>query len=281
MNERFKRPEPARTGPVRNWSTVFGPIPAGGAGAPPPRPGVPADPVARGVEAGYRVIDDYLRRGQAAARAVWSPFLPNGAPPEGPSDSPPWMGAQPPFRGAPPMSEEAQARMGTMLRAATDLAMMWMDFVGRGVMSPSAPGHVPPPAGAAAAGPFTSNAEPPVRPEAPAPTAPVATGREAADRAAVTVEIDARSRVEVTVDMRAPTPGRSLRVLALRAAEGDAHFGGVTAEPLPEGDHVIFRITVPPEIPPGVYVGGVLDARTSIAIGWLTVRVHEAQRAAE
>src|SRR5271165_2433794 len=141
--ERIKRPEPERTHPVRNWSTVFGPpgrtTPPGVHGSRP----APTDPVSRGVEAGYRVVDEYLRQGQNVARTMWAPFMPGGA----------WTGnaangAPPsPFPGFPASPDDVQQRMGAMLRSATDLAMMWMDFMGMGAMGgygSRAPGSPPP-----------------------------------------------------------------------------------------------------------------------------------------
>src|SRR5262245_3645482 len=78
-HQRVRRPEPARNGPVRGgWLGLFG-LPAAarvpGAEPAPPRPDAPegeraADPMARAVELGYRVVDDYIRQGQNAARLI-------------------------------------------------------------------------------------------------------------------------------------------------------------------------------------------------------------------
>jgi hypothetical protein len=66
---REQRPPLPRTEPIRNWSTLFDGGQARG-----------ADAVQRGVELGYRVIDDYLKQGARAAGAFSNPgkaFAPN------------------------------------------------------------------------------------------------------------------------------------------------------------------------------------------------------------
>jgi hypothetical protein len=61
MTERVKRPKMERTDPIRNWSTLFGGAAAAGESA------TLNDVVARSVELGYRVVDEYVRQGQKAA----------------------------------------------------------------------------------------------------------------------------------------------------------------------------------------------------------------------
>lgn len=78
---RAKKPPLPRTEPLRSWSTLFG---ANGSGAPGATPeaspfglggaaGVATDSVRRGVELGYRVLDDYMRQGASAAGAFAKP----------------------------------------------------------------------------------------------------------------------------------------------------------------------------------------------------------------
>ena len=75
---RIKRPTLERTQPIRQWSTLFE---AAGSSASPSDPAQGAEPrreggsalgdvVSRSVDLGYRVVDEYLRRGQAAAKRV-------------------------------------------------------------------------------------------------------------------------------------------------------------------------------------------------------------------
>lgn len=78
---RAKKPELPRTEPVRSWSTLFGATGAGVPGATPEpsafglggAAGVATDSVRRGVELGYRVLDDYMRQGASAAGAFAKP----------------------------------------------------------------------------------------------------------------------------------------------------------------------------------------------------------------
>jgi hypothetical protein len=78
---RAKKPALPRTEPVRSWSTLFGSNATGAHGAAPePSPfgfggvaGVATDSVRRGVELGYRVLDDYMRQGASAAGAFAKP----------------------------------------------------------------------------------------------------------------------------------------------------------------------------------------------------------------
>ena len=74
--QRLHREEPVRTGPNRNWSTLYRPntnissTPSGNSpSADHPAQGHPwNDAVSHGVKLGYRVIEEYLRQGQRAAQ---------------------------------------------------------------------------------------------------------------------------------------------------------------------------------------------------------------------
>ncbi|MFT3768299.1 MAG: hypothetical protein QM820_22850 [Minicystis sp.] len=328
--ERIKRPEPERTQPLRNWSGAFGSpgqpgsasmppgqgVPPGFSGSVPPYPGPPGaarDPVSRGVEAGYRVIDEYLRQGQAVARAMWSPFIPGFAPPGagmpfdagsppgasgpfgvgGPPGAP--AGNAPPWAGAAPIPEEIQQRMGTMIRHATDLAMMWMDFVG--VTAPGAAGQRSPlgsPFGAPVpgaprtpmAGPFTagepapssyvppSSQVPPSSHGSPSSHVPAPAPAVEQQQTLITLAIQSRRPVEVSVDLRPRSAGLALRVHDLRAGgAGEGRIGGVEIEGRPDDDQITIRLQVPDELPPGVYSGLIVDERTSLPRGTLSVRL--------
>src|SRR5580658_2495127 len=71
MNEfdpRLKRPQPARGGPIRNPIAPprSSPEPAAFAGA------AVCGALENGVRTAYAVIDDYMRRGQEAARGIYN-----------------------------------------------------------------------------------------------------------------------------------------------------------------------------------------------------------------
>jgi hypothetical protein len=77
--ERAKRPRLERTEPIRAFGGLFGFPAASGEGA---RTGAASlgDVVSRSVELGYRVVDEYVRQGQAAAQRMGErPFRPERA----------------------------------------------------------------------------------------------------------------------------------------------------------------------------------------------------------
>jgi len=166
-HDRAKKPEPERTQPIRDWWTVFG---APGATPPPPSQQAPcADSVSRGVEMGYRVIDEYLRQGQSVARALWAPSL-----------------------GGTPSQDELQQRMGMMFRSFSDFMGLWLELLGR-----STPQRGP---ATGSAGPFT------VGTEAGPPGFSLAL--ESARRVEVSVDLRPGSpdRPLKVLDLRAPEP---------------------------------------------------------------------------
>jgi hypothetical protein len=257
--ERVKKQEPERTQPIRNWGVLFG---ASGTNPPHPPPGAPAspggsappgDPVSRGVETGYRVIEEYLRQGQNVARAVGLPSL-----------------------GGLPADEGVQGRMGAMLRSFTDFASLWMDLMSKlvagGGTAPSA-GFTPP---VGTAGPFPAS-EGTGTGEAPKPAAPtpaVSSEPQGAAPVGLTLDIQSPRRIQVSVDLRPRSSGLPLVVHDLRAPEPDKpRLTGVTLEALPDEERLCLRLQVPAEHPPGVYSGLILDERTNLPRGTLTVLI--------
>jgi hypothetical protein len=309
--ERIKRPEPERTGPIRNWSTLFGP-PKGA--APPPFPGFPgpgdmpfpfpgvngahfpfpgvngasfpfpgvngapqgpSDVVSRGVATGYRVIEEYMRQGQNVARTIWGGAGGSGG------------GAA--FSGLPGM-EDPQQRMEGMARYATQMASLWMDMMS--LVIPGALGaYAPPPAGTA--GPFSMGGDPPrapspqaarAAPAAPWPGAapaaaspPVATApidARGGEPTAVVVEVESSRPTEISLDLRPRSLGLALRIHDLRAPEADKpRLEHVTIAADAEQERVKVSVRVPEGQPAGVYSGIILDERTSLPRGTLTVRI--------
>jgi hypothetical protein len=93
---RITRPQPARTEPIRSWSTVFGAAEQGSL----------EDAVSRSVELGYRVVDEYVRQGQrAAARFRTGAFAPDA-----------------PVR-------DVQDLTARMAQYASDFLAVWFEFV--------------------------------------------------------------------------------------------------------------------------------------------------------
>jgi hypothetical protein len=90
----------------------------------------------------------------------------------------------------------------------------------------------------------------------------------------LTLDIQSPRRIEVSVDLRPRSLALSLVVHDLRAPEPDKpRLTGVTLEGLPDEERVLLRLQVPEDHPPGIYSGLILDERTSLPRGTLTVRI--------
>ncbi|MCP3144096.1 hypothetical protein [Pyxidicoccus xibeiensis] len=262
--ERVKKEDPARTQPIRDWWTAFGypgrfgvrgpfepRTPPPDAPPPPAESPSPEDPVARGVEQGYRVIEEYLRQGQEAARKVWAPYL-----------------------GGMPREDELQQRMSLMFQSASDFARVWLELMG-GAARPSA---APRPPASGAAGPFVVGAAPARAPPPEAPSPPVAstapTPAPVATPGTFTVELESGPRFEVSVELRPRAAGLPLRVHALCATGPDAPpLTHVSLEWIPDEARVVVRLRIPEGHPPGTYSGVVVDARTGLPQGTVYVRL--------
>jgi hypothetical protein len=265
-SERFKRPEPERDQPIRNWSTLYGsPDP------PPPRREPDQDPVRRGVNLGYEVVEEYLRQGERAARS----FGAGGVSPQA------WAG-------------EIQGLTSRTMQFAWDFLSMWFELMGAlsslggGAGPGGRPGfrdwrvgapETPRPfgAGSFAAGPAYG---PPGFSSVPPAAADArdhqhgAGGGELAAPPVVALEADGSARVEVIVDIRPGPAGRRLIAHDLRAPGGDhSRIQNVTIEVRPEDRRVSVRLRIPPGQPAGTYSGLVLDEEESIPRGTLCVKV--------
>lgn len=122
---RVKRPTLPRTEPIRSWSTLFGPIAAPSPQAENPEPnsagtaGFPSDSVRRGVEVGYRVMDEYMRQGAAVASAFTAPPRSGGL-----------------------SSEDLPKLTERMMRYMSDFTSLWFDAMS--IMTGSANGQARP-----------------------------------------------------------------------------------------------------------------------------------------
>lgn len=238
--ERVKKQEPGRTQPIRNWGVLFEP-PGNTAAQEPPR-----EPVARGVEMGYQVVDEYLRQGQSVARGMWTP---------GPGSP-------------PPSGDGLQNQLGALLRSFSDFASMWMGLMGQATGRGTArePGVTPP---VGTAGPFSAGTAPGTA-EAP----PVASPETVVALPRLTLELDSPRHLEVSVDLRPRPLDRTFRVLGLDGSEPALpRIQGVTVEALPEEERIVIHLRVPESQPPGTYGGIILDERTGLPRGTLCVRV--------
>ncbi len=245
-------PRLRRTGPVRNWDGLFGSPrdakpPVGG---PPPEPGhrPPASSVTRGVDLGYRVIEEYMRQGEAFARS-------NGS-----------------TRGtSAPSAADPRKLTERMVEYASDLAAAWLEFVQMTMPAPPASQTSPRPAtepggfdiGRAAPTPADPAA---VRTEAYVPELPWGTS----------IEMASKRRVEVTLDLKPEAGGALLRAHDLRARDPEIpRIRGISVTASAPDRRVLLRIDVPDDQPPGTYTGVIVEDASNLPRGTLAVRIFE------
>lgn len=90
------------------------------------------------------------------------------------------------------------------------------------------------------------------------------------------VEVASVRPVEVGVDLRPVSDAASIVVHTLRAVDPDAP--SLSAATVPDDDASVLRlrVRVPDDHPPGVYSGLLIDARSSLPVGALSIRVGSA-----
>jgi hypothetical protein len=291
-----RRPVLPRSQPIRHFAGVFGARPASSGppdqngtrgratradkadragkngaapsaknGAPKKSGAAPGAAVARGVNAGYRVIEEYLRQGQDFARSLWPNSESGGG---GTTDAPMNMTER-------------------LIRSASDLAGLFSEFL----QTFSMPGTLPPPGSMPIPDFGIGHARDPV------PVGAAAHGRSrngpnrattsAADNAlnapaaqawadvptAISVDLQSRQRAEVTVDLRPGSSAGTLQVHDLRAPRGPGRLTGITATHVASERRVVVTVTVPDDQPVGAYSGLIVDAETNLPRGTIAVRV--------
>lgn len=236
---RLKRPEPARTAPIRaGWLSLFAGGGAGDGSSESPGEGESererppsTDPVARAVELGYRVVDDYVRQGQDVAKRFTS------------------------RRAAAGVGGDVQDLMTRWFKYTSELTEVWFQLVGM-----TAGGQMPRAAAWAGA----------PAPQGPAPTA----GPVAGEPTRVGVQVRCSRPVEVVLDLRPLSGETPLRVHDLRAADAEKpRITGVRIERVQGRDAPLLCIEIPEDQPPGIYSGLVLDEATSLPAGTVAVRI--------
>ncbi|MDC0667904.1 hypothetical protein [Nannocystis radixulma] len=252
-HERVRRPPPARTGPIRDGSRIF---------RAPPEPRMshpsspePAPPSARpsleeGVAAAYRVYDEYMQRGQDAARSR--------------GDS--WSDSRPP--AYPDLARRA-------IRFWSDAIGMMFDAVGPAGSAPGRSNDRTSPSGferAAEPGPWSHP-----RSESHATRFDGAFARPepspAREGTAILLRLDVGRPAEVRIHLAPEAAGRSLATSALVALDVDG------APPLRDvrlAHHGALDLTLnlPPDQPAGTYSGSVLDELRGDPLGRLTVTLR-------
>jgi hypothetical protein len=248
--ERIRRPQPSRTQPIRNLSTLFGGGPRragggeGGDESARDTKGVASfgEAVSRSVELGYRVVDDYIQQGQRAAQRLNDRSL------------------------APEtITRDVQELSARMAQYASDFLGVWFEMLELAT------------AGSAARRTEKSNGDAAsVSPPTPAPTpAPPRAPREpSSERTRVRIEVISTKPAEVSLDLM-PDAGRaSLVVHALRAVDPEKpRLADVVLERGAGGEPLTLRIRVPADQPPGVYNGLIIDEQTNRPAGTVSVRL--------
>lgn len=247
--ERIKRPQLARTEPLRDWSTLLtgstrtedGPATAG------PTPTSPdgslSDVVSRSVDLGYRVIDEYVRQGQKAAQRL--------------SDR---------SYGPDAMAGDAQELATRMAQYASDFTAVWFEFLqlaAGGVSRRSAPPSNP-----------VAAAPPPTARDAPADIASKPAAADSTEPTRVKVAVTSPYPTEVSLDLKPHTTGRRLVLQSLRAVDPDKpRLSDVAIEDVGPDESLTLRIRVPAGQPAGVYNGLIVDEQTSRPVGTVSLRI--------
>ena len=266
-SQRAKKPVLNRSKPIRSWSKAFGGASASktakAANATKPTNATNAAKKARttksaasatspngsvtdGVRLGYRVIDDYLKKGQEAAQSL------GGAGGET-------------LKAA---STEVQRLTQRMFQYASDLASAWMELVQTMTATGLANGEASAKNGAPR--PAAGGVE--AAPQERQPTA------DPADQpCAVSLEIESSQPTETTVDLRRRAIDQPVDVQPLSSDDLAApRITGVSITALAKAGRVLVRVRVPPTQPAGVYRGLIIDRSSNLPCGTLAIRVGTA-----
>ncbi len=248
---RLRREDVVRDEPIRYWSGLYRrpsawtapEFSAQAASVNGVQRGEPHDdPVSHGVRLGYRVVEENIRQGRRVAQQMNEHSSASG------------QGGQYGKDG-----NDIGELFGRILRYYTDLGALWSDLLNTLAANPEFVNNFlrlfsPPPSA-------TANGKPTTMESAPASLA-------------VSVEIIANRPSQVTVDLRPQAPGCVLATSGLYASDPttpplqDVQF----ASSLGSGV-VALRIRIPEGQPPDVYTGVIVDKKTNLPQGTLSVRV--------
>lgn len=263
--KRAKRPKLERDKPVRTFSTLFGPAKnrterhpahdstheAPTSAQPAPNPSPVAPQLSDTVELGYRIIDEYLKQGQQVAQA----FNPTA-----------WGG-----KGPTASVDDVQQMGQRVMQYGWDFAGMWFEMVSRmagnaGTWMPM-PGIPRPPGAEPKPGPM-----PGAPPAAKNGSAPVSAGANSeAER--IMVSVASERPTSTAVELRPGSHGE-LVVHSLRAEGHDGPaIRDVSVERQAADGTVVVKVTIPGSQAPGTYNGLIIDGKTNLPRGTLSVRV--------
>ena len=203
-------------------------------GAPEPGGKSLQDVVSRSVDLGYRVVDEYVRQGQRAAQRLGErSYRPEN------------------------MVSDVQELTARLAQYASEFLGVWFELLELAA------------SGSAARRMAAANGAP----AGPAPP-PAAPAREPSRPPRVRIEVASAQPAEVELDLRPEAAGAALVVHALRCANpATPRMTDVTLDLRSPDDPLTLRIRVPGDQPPGVYTGVILDERTSLTVGTVSVRI--------
>ena len=273
--DRLKREKPKRTDPIRDWtagtrsprsaddpanSEKGGQADHGDAGGDSAeRSDGIGGVVRKGVELGYRVVEEQIRQGQRVAEEFSQRSY-----------------------GPPAMSSDFREATERLMGYYQDVGMLWLDlvraFLGSGGQMGSVLGWP---------FPFPRDDRPPqrdrpqpydrdTRRESAAATRETTGGssRGANPGNQVVVEIASLHPVQASLDLRPEADLQHLATTELSALDRENRpLTGVTFEPGADGAATMLRIRVPNDFPAGTYFGVVVDRRTNLPVGTLNVQV--------
>lgn len=231
QHERIRRPIPERKEPIRGDAlAIFGPpeSPSRGAGGERVSAG-PADTVVRAVELGYRVVDDYIRQGQNAARLMARRAY-----------------------GPKAMINDVQDIAARLMQYGAEFMDVWMQLMGQaGVGQAATPASAHPPGGA----------EPRTGVRAGSSSPRVAIAIESPLAVEVTVELDPPGgRSLVVQELQAPSGGPSIAGVAIEGVDPPRLRVRVPPEQ-PAGTYCGLVLDAETSLPAGTVVLRVLPRR--------------------
>lgn len=240
---RIKRPKPERIRPLRSMSSFLGtdrhdaPPRGGSGGAADGDGGVRVDDVvARSVDLGYRVIDEYVRQGQRVARSLGDRSYSPGA-----------------------MVGDLQELSGRLAEYAAEFASVWSELIQLGARSGLGQGF-------GTAQPAAGQ-EPPVQART--------NGLDGGMRLRISVLASRATQVSVdlrSVDEGADLIAHALRAVdPAKPRIADITLGRPGA-----GNTRELHIKIPDDQPPGTYTGVIVEADTNRPAGTVSVSIPDA-----
>lgn len=261
--ERFRRGDPERIAPMRNWSALSRPPDAPAAAIGPtyhangfratnasmpisPAAPLPDDEIAEAVATAYRVVDDHLRAGRDAARALNRDRVDSAASDGGRCED---------SAGFASLGAGLEELIGEAARAFAGLipavAAMFEAFGRSPYMSAAAfTDHVAAGAGSRAA--------------------------DAATRPDLAIEVASARPARVTLELALGADPATLASAGLLAIEsGRSPLTDIKFIPARDGERAVLSVRVPDSAAPGVYAGAIVDRTSGVPRGTLAVRVGE------